>query len=216
MLRIRLRRTGAKKKPSYRLVVADARAPRDGAFVDILGYYNPLTDPSTVVIDAAKAQKWLSQGAQPSDRVARLFKREGIGAGADGAQTAEVPAAAEASARRTRRPTAPPAEAAGPATTEAPAAEAPVAGEPPAAAAQPAAPAVASAEAPAAGEAPAATEAPAEAAKPPRGRAAKAEAAPAEEPAAEEPPTDEAAEPKTPRTRAAKTEAPKEAPEASA
>jgi small subunit ribosomal protein S16 len=78
MLRIRLRRTGAKKKPSYRVVVADARAPRDGAFLEILGHYNPLTDPSTVVIDAARARRWLSCGAQPTDRVARLFKREGI------------------------------------------------------------------------------------------------------------------------------------------
>jgi small subunit ribosomal protein S16 len=78
MLRIRLRRAGAKKKPSYRVVVADARAPRDGAFLDILGHYNPLTDPATVVIDTAKAQRWLANGAQPSDRVSRLFKREGI------------------------------------------------------------------------------------------------------------------------------------------
>ena len=81
MLRIRLRRTGAKKKPNYRLVVADARAPRDGAFLDIVGHYNPLTDPATVVIDAAKARRWLANGAQPSDRVARLLKREGIEAG---------------------------------------------------------------------------------------------------------------------------------------
>src|ERR671938_199141 len=81
MLRIRLRRTGAKKKPTYRVVVADARAPRDGAFLDILGHYNPRTEPSTVVIDAAKAQKWLSHGAQPSERVAKLFKREGIAPG---------------------------------------------------------------------------------------------------------------------------------------
>src|SRR5690242_1341728 len=78
MLRIRLRRTGAKKKPTYRLVVADARSPRDGAFLDIVGHYNPRTEPSTVVIDAAKAQRWLANGAQPSDRVARLFQREGI------------------------------------------------------------------------------------------------------------------------------------------
>jgi small subunit ribosomal protein S16 len=78
MLRIRLRRTGAKKKPSYRVVVADARAPRDGRFLDILGYYNPLTDPSTVVVDHEKATQWLARGAQPTERVTRLFVREGI------------------------------------------------------------------------------------------------------------------------------------------
>jgi small subunit ribosomal protein S16 len=97
MLRIRLRRTGAKKKPTYRVVVADARSPRDGAFLDILGHYNPRTEPSTVVIDAVKAQRWLANGAQPSDRVARLLKREGIERGGAGAvATAEAPAAATA------------------------------------------------------------------------------------------------------------------------
>jgi small subunit ribosomal protein S16 len=110
MLRIRLRRTGAKKKPTYRLVVAEARSPRDGAFLDILGHYNPRTDPSTVVIDAAKAQRWLSNGAQPTDRVARLFKREGIERGAVAAQpgptaAVEAPAATEAPTRApARRP----------------------------------------------------------------------------------------------------------------
>lgn len=78
MLRIRLRRGGAKKKPSYRVVVADVRAPRDGAFVEILGYYNPLTDPSTISIDEEKALKWLKQGAQPSETVARLLTKVGI------------------------------------------------------------------------------------------------------------------------------------------
>src|SRR4051794_15223755 len=104
MLRIRLRRTGAKKKPNYRVVIADARAPRDGRFLEIIGIYNPLTEPSTVVIDAAKAQKWLSHGAQPSDRVARLFKREGIGVDGGAAPTAEAAAAEPAAkAPRTRR-----------------------------------------------------------------------------------------------------------------
>jgi small subunit ribosomal protein S16 len=131
MLRIRLRRTGAKKKPSYRLVVADARAPRDGAFIEILGYYNPLTEPSTVVIDAVRAQKWLAQGAQPSDRVARLLKREGITAGGDGAAAqatavAEPAAEEKAPARSTRRSAAKPTEAAAAtaSATEAPPAEA--------------------------------------------------------------------------------------------
>ena len=77
MLRIRLRRTGAKKQPSYRVVVADQRAARDGRFVDQLGHYDPLTDPPTVVIDEEKALKWLRQGAQPSEAVARMLKRMG-------------------------------------------------------------------------------------------------------------------------------------------
>jgi len=69
MLRIRLRRVGAKKQPSFRIVVADSRAARDGAFVDHLGHYNPRTDPPTIVLDREKAQKWISQGAQPSEAV---------------------------------------------------------------------------------------------------------------------------------------------------
>ena len=78
MLKIRLRRVGAKKKPSYRLVVADVRAPRDGAFVDIIGHFDPMTDPETVVIKEEKARYWLSQGAQPTDTAARLLKNAGI------------------------------------------------------------------------------------------------------------------------------------------
>ena len=78
MLKIRLRRVGAKKKPSYRLVAADVRAPRDGAFVDIIGHYDPLTDPETVVIDEEKALHWLRHGAQPTDTAARLLNKAGI------------------------------------------------------------------------------------------------------------------------------------------
>ena len=78
MVKIRLRRVGAKKKPSYRLVVADARAPRDGAFISIIGHYNPLTDPETIVIDEEKARHWLEQGAQPTDTAARLLAKVGI------------------------------------------------------------------------------------------------------------------------------------------
>ena len=78
MVKIRLRRVGAKKKPSYRVVVADARAPRDGAFIDIIGHYNPLTDPETVVIAEAKALHWLRQGAQPTATAARLLSKIGI------------------------------------------------------------------------------------------------------------------------------------------
>ena len=78
MLKIRLRRVGAKNKPSYRLVVADVRAPRDGAFVDIVGHYNPLTDPATIVIKEEKALHWLKQGAKPTDTTARLLDKAGI------------------------------------------------------------------------------------------------------------------------------------------
>ncbi|AUS09261.1 30S ribosomal protein S16 [Laceyella sacchari] len=77
-VKIRLRRMGAKKAPFYRVVVADSRAPRDGRSIDEIGYYNPLTQPATVKIDAEKAQKWLAEGAQPSDTVRNLFRREGI------------------------------------------------------------------------------------------------------------------------------------------
>ncbi len=78
MVKIRLRRVGAKGKPSYRLVVADIRSPRDGAFIDIIGHFNPLTEPETVVINEEKARHWLSQGAQPTDTVARLLTKAGI------------------------------------------------------------------------------------------------------------------------------------------
>ena len=74
MLKIRLRRTGARNQPSFRVVVADSRAARDGAFVDYLGHYNPRTEPPTIVIDEEKAQKWISQGAQPSDSVRQLLR----------------------------------------------------------------------------------------------------------------------------------------------
>lgn len=78
MVKIRLRRVGAKNRPSYRLVAADSRAPRGGAFIDILGHYNPLTDPETIVIDEEKARHWLSQGARPTDTAARLLAKAGI------------------------------------------------------------------------------------------------------------------------------------------
>ena len=78
MVKIRLRRVGTKKKPSYRLVAADSRAPRDGAFIDIMGHYNPLTDPETVVINEEKALYWLRQGAQPTATAARLLSKVGI------------------------------------------------------------------------------------------------------------------------------------------
>ena len=73
MLRIRLRRTGARNQPSYRIVVADSRKPRDGAFVDHLGHYNPRMDPPEVVIDEERVREWISKGAQPSEAVQRML-----------------------------------------------------------------------------------------------------------------------------------------------
>jgi len=78
LLKIRLRRTGAKKQPAYRLVVAEATAPRDGTFLEILGHYNPLTEPTTFVFKEDRVREWLKQGAQPTDRVARLLSARGI------------------------------------------------------------------------------------------------------------------------------------------
>ena len=78
MVKIRLRRMGAKKHPFYRLVVADARSPRDGRFIEHLGYYDPMKDPVEVKIDVEKVRRWLLQGAQPSEAARSLLKREGI------------------------------------------------------------------------------------------------------------------------------------------
>jgi small subunit ribosomal protein S16 len=77
-VRIRLTRVGATKQPTYRFVVADSRSARDGRSLDILGHYNPRAEPVEVHIDTDKAAKWLKQGAQPSDTVARLFRQAGI------------------------------------------------------------------------------------------------------------------------------------------
>lgn len=78
MVRIRLRRVGAKKQPSYRIVVADKDAPRDGRFIENIGHYNPRTEPETVELDADRALYWLSVGAQPSEAVARILKSKGV------------------------------------------------------------------------------------------------------------------------------------------
>ena len=75
---MRLRRMGAKKAPFYRVVVADERSPRDGKFIDEIGYYNPLTSPADIKIDAEKAEKWLKDGAQPTETVKSLLKKSGI------------------------------------------------------------------------------------------------------------------------------------------
>ena len=77
-VKIRLRRMGAHKAPFYRVIVADSRSPRDGRFVEEIGYYNPLTEPAIIKIDEEKAIKWVKNGAQPTDIVKRLFKKAGI------------------------------------------------------------------------------------------------------------------------------------------
>lgn len=77
MVKIRLRRMGAKKSPFYRIVVADSRYPRDGRFIEEIGTYNPLTDPSTITVDVEKAQTWIKNGAQPTDTVRALLKKAG-------------------------------------------------------------------------------------------------------------------------------------------
>jgi small subunit ribosomal protein S16 len=74
-VKIRLKRMGAKKAPFYRVVVADSRAPRDGKFIEEIGYYNPTTEPTTIKIDTEKAAKWIKNGAQPSDTVKRLLNK---------------------------------------------------------------------------------------------------------------------------------------------
>ena len=77
-VRIRLNKMDAKKRPFYRLVVADSRAPRDGRFLEIIGHYNPIVDPVEIVVDKEKAQDWLAKGARPSETVKRLLKQAGV------------------------------------------------------------------------------------------------------------------------------------------
>ena len=78
MVKIRLRRMGAKKAPYYRIVVADSRSPRDGRFIEEIGTYSPLTAPATVTVDVEKAQNWIKNGAQPTDTVRGLLKNAGV------------------------------------------------------------------------------------------------------------------------------------------
>ena len=77
-VKIRLRGMGAKKAPFYRIVVADSRYPRDGRFIEEIGTYNPMTEPTTVTVDAEKAKKWIANGAQPTDTVRDLLKKNGV------------------------------------------------------------------------------------------------------------------------------------------
>jgi small subunit ribosomal protein S16 len=78
MVKIRLRRIGAKKSPFYRVIVADERSPRDGRFIEEIGYYNPLKNPAEIKIDTAKAAEWIAKGAQPTETVKSLLKKSGI------------------------------------------------------------------------------------------------------------------------------------------
>jgi len=78
MVKIRLKRMGMKKKPFYRIVVADERSPRDGRFIEEIGTYNPLTEPSTVTLDSERAAYWVKNGAQPTDTVRSILKRNGV------------------------------------------------------------------------------------------------------------------------------------------
>ena len=133
MLKIRLRRMGAIRQPHYRIVVADARAPRDGAFIESLGHYNPLTNPATIQVDVAKYEEWKRKGAQPTDAVASLVKQfnranRAAGATAEGAPapTADRRTRSSSGRRATPAPVAPAAtvaEAEAEAEVEAPAVE---------------------------------------------------------------------------------------------
>ena len=78
MVKIRLRRMGAKKSPFYRIIVADSRSPRDGRFIEEIGTYNPVVSPVEVKVDAEKAKQWIANGAQPTDTVKALLKKEGV------------------------------------------------------------------------------------------------------------------------------------------
>ena len=94
MVRIRLSRHGAKKQPTYRVVVADQHAPRDGRIIENIGNYNPRTEPETIVIDVERARYWLGIGAQPSESVARLLKAAGVYEAASAAAAVSAPASA--------------------------------------------------------------------------------------------------------------------------
>jgi len=123
MLRIRLRRVGKKKQPQYRLVVADSHAPRDGAFIETVGTYNPLTDPATITLKEDSIKGWLSKGAVPSERAVKILASQGL-----------VPAPVYAPKAKNAKPeaevAAPAAAAPAPAKAEKPAPEAPAAEAP--------------------------------------------------------------------------------------
>lgn len=95
MLRIRLRRVGKKRRPSYRIVVAEARSPRDGAYLEWIGNYDPMTDPPATSLKVDRAVQWLSKGAQPSDAVRRILDKNGISKNGSVVEVAAAPPAAE-------------------------------------------------------------------------------------------------------------------------
>ncbi|MGD0196098.1 MAG: 30S ribosomal protein S16 [Candidatus Dormibacteria bacterium] len=136
MVKIRLKRMGTTKRPVYRLVVADSRSPRDGRFIESIGFYDPLPNPAVVTIDAERVQLWLRRGARPSDSARQLLVKEGILAArpfkiTPRAEVAAEPAKAAAKAEAAPVAEAPAAEPAVEATAaDEPAAEAPVAEEP--------------------------------------------------------------------------------------
>lgn len=105
-VRIRLTRVGATKRPSYRVVAIDSRRPRDGRALEILGFYDPLTDPATVQLDADRVAAWIGKGAKPSETVVKLMKQAGIGAPAKEAEKKAAPAK-KASKPRAKKATAP-------------------------------------------------------------------------------------------------------------
>ncbi len=78
MVKLRLRRMGAKKRPSYRIVAADSRSPRDGAFIESVGFYDPITDPATINVNLDRARHWIDNGAQPTDTVRSILQRAGV------------------------------------------------------------------------------------------------------------------------------------------
>lgn len=108
-VKIRLTRVGATKRPSYRVVAIDSRKPRDGRALEILGYYDPLTDPATVQLDGARVQEWIAKGAKPSETVVKLMRQAGVGQATSEAskEPAKKPAAKSAPKPRTRKAAAP-------------------------------------------------------------------------------------------------------------
>jgi small subunit ribosomal protein S16 len=78
VVKLRLRRMGAKKRPSYRIVAADSRSPRDGAFIESVGFYDPITDPATINVNLERARHWINNGAQPTDTVRSILQRAGV------------------------------------------------------------------------------------------------------------------------------------------
>jgi small subunit ribosomal protein S16 len=183
LLRIRLSRVGKKKAPAYRLVVADQRAPREGAFLKIIGHYNPLTEPVTLVVKEEEAVYWLQKGAQPSETAGKLLTRLGIMEKAGKTPVKYEGKQVEPGAKKGKKGAAEAAAAAPAAAAEAPAAEEPAAEEP---AAEPEAETEAPTEEAPAEEAPRAEEAAAEEVAP--------EPEAGEEPAEPEPETEEATE----------------------